>query len=267
LLSPLLGRELSLSTLSLVSNLLKAENCAELIALIRGKTKREAEELLISYRPQSKPRESIKPLGIVPAKKEPLGVGSLFPASTVPACAKPLLAVRTFSGEGETKKESPCAELEKRFELRFSITAELKEKLDEARILLSGKYPCGVELEQGKDEALEVLLEKKSPKRRSERRNKNKEKRGARKPREQTQHSRHIPQKLRDEVYQRDGGCCAYVGSDGKRCASTFDLELHHVDPYSKGGGHSLENLKVCCRRHNALMAELDYGEKLVNST
>ena len=68
----LLNKELSLSTLSLASNVLNAENKMEVIVLIRAKTRREAEELLARYHPRPKPREVIKPLAtaktVVPHK-------------------------------------------------------------------------------------------------------------------------------------------------------------------------------------------------------
>jgi hypothetical protein len=46
------------------------------------------------------------------------------------------------------------------------------------------------------------------------------------------------------------------VGSDGKRCNSTWDLEIHHDGtPYAHGGGHDINNLKLLCAAHNILEA------------
>jgi len=156
---------------------------------------------------------------------------------------------------------------EQRYELRFSVDAELFARLEEAKSLLSGKYPKGVKLEDVFEEALEVLLEKRSPKRRDARREK-------RKPKEAPvkQHStgpkvgRHIPQSIRDQVYQRDQGCCSFIGQDGQRCASRFDLEVHHINPFARGGGHQLDNLALRCRAHNLHEAERDFGKEFIAS-
>ena len=49
-------------------------------------------------------------------------------------------------------------------------------------------------------------------------------------------------------VYERDGYCCAFVGADGKRCGSTWQLELHHREPAPLTGSSRPEDLEVRCR-------------------
>lgn len=56
--------------------------------------------------------------------------------------------------------------------------------------------------------------------------------------------SRHIPQKIRIEVWNRDGGCCVW-------CKSTENVEYDHVNPVSKGGASTAENLQLLCRGCN----------------
>jgi 5-methylcytosine-specific restriction endonuclease McrA len=63
--------------------------------------------------------------------------------------------------------------------------------------------------------------------------------------------TRHIPLAVRDEVYRRDKGSCTYRSADGIRCCSRVAVELDHVMPYSMGGAHSAENLRLLCARHN----------------
>jgi hypothetical protein len=72
--------------------------------------------------------------------------------------------------------------------------------------------------------------------------------------------SRHIPAAVRRLVYARDGGRCAYRDRNGMRCARRHDLEFHHKHPFAHGGDHSPANLALMCRAHNALLAEQDYG-------
>jgi 5-methylcytosine-specific restriction endonuclease McrA len=72
--------------------------------------------------------------------------------------------------------------------------------------------------------------------------------------------SRHIPHAVRREVLERDGACCSYVSPDGKRCDQRGFLELHHEEPFGRGGAATTENIRVVCRSHNQLFAERDYG-------
>ncbi|WP_413584872.1 HNH endonuclease [Bdellovibrio sp. HCB274] len=62
---------------------------------------------------------------------------------------------------------------------------------------------------------------------------------------------RYIPASIRNQVWKRDGGCCAYVSPEGKKCDSRYQIQFDHIQLYSKGGGHSLENLRLLCANHN----------------
>ena len=65
---------------------------------------------------------------------------------------------------------------------------------------------------------------------------------------------------VRREVWARDEGCCAFVGTNG-RCAERGFLELHHVVPFADGGEATVENLQLRCRAHNQHEAELWFGK------
>ena len=78
---------------------------------------------------------------------------------------------------------------------------------------------------------------------------------------EQEKRARHIPRSVRDQVFLKCGGSCAFVRSDGKRCGSRHDLEVHHLQPFAKGGEHALGNLSLRCSKHNLYQAKLDFGE------
>jgi hypothetical protein len=69
-----------------------------------------------------------------------------------------------------------------------------------------------------------------------------------------------IPAELRRAVWKRDGGRCAWIGQDGRRCGSRWQLEIDHVDPRSLGETVTLDDLRLCCRPHNFLYAEQVYG-------
>ena len=72
--------------------------------------------------------------------------------------------------------------------------------------------------------------------------------------------SRYVPVTVRKEVWKRDGGCCAFVGSTGHRCNSRHQVQLHHLDPFAMGGRATAANLTLRCRVHNHHAAEQDYG-------
>jgi hypothetical protein len=76
--------------------------------------------------------------------------------------------------------------------------------------------------------------------------------------------SRHIANALRRQVYERDGGRCAFVSADGRRCCARARLEFHHIKPFARGGEATFENIALMCRAHNALLAERDYGREFV---
>ena len=72
--------------------------------------------------------------------------------------------------------------------------------------------------------------------------------------------SRYIPVDVRREVFERDEGCCAFVGVDGRRCRSTYQLQFHHKVPFACGGSATCENLVLYCARHNRHQACQDFG-------
>ena len=67
--------------------------------------------------------------------------------------------------------------------------------------------------------------------------------------------SRHVPAAVKREVWKRDGGQCAFVGTEG-RCTERGFIEFHHVRPYADGGATVVENLELRCRAHNVYEAE-----------
>ena len=72
--------------------------------------------------------------------------------------------------------------------------------------------------------------------------------------------SRHVPREVQRTVWSRDGGRCAFVSPDGRRCAETTFLELHHIHPYALDGPPTGGNIALRCRRHNQYEAERVFG-------
>jgi hypothetical protein len=71
--------------------------------------------------------------------------------------------------------------------------------------------------------------------------------------------SRYIPAAVRRAVSKRDGGRCAFVGTQG-RCDETGFLEFHHVNPFAMDGASTVDNIELRCRAHNQYEADLIFG-------
>ena len=241
------------TTVSLISKFLTENNKEELLGSIVGKSVREVEAVVAEQRPVAeKPRERIKVIAHKSVAKSSI-------KGELPLFAEDLsVKDRTFSAESSTKSE----EIEKRWQLQFSLGGEQKEKLDWVKAHLSTKYPLGLGLEEMLAELLELYLEKHSPERKQERREKRKQRGNNSMRVASEERSRHIPAELRDAVFVRDGGSCTFIGVDGRSCGSCHGVEVDHIVPFSIGGEHSLSNLRLRCRTHNRLEAERVFGRE-----
>jgi hypothetical protein len=53
-----------------------------------------------------------------------------------------------------------------------------------------------------------------------------------------------IPERIRNEVWRRDGGKCV-------ECDSVYNLEFDHLIPVAKGGSNTARNLRILCEPCN----------------
>lgn len=140
-----------------------------------------------------------------------------------------------------------------RSRILFTASEAFVDKLQEAKALLSGKHPKG-SLEAVFSEALDVLIEMKTPKAVAKRIS-----------RHATSHSKHIPVAVQAEVWERDQGRCSFVAENGHTCGEKSFLEYDHVFPWALGGSsHESGNIRLLCRTHNRLVAEQHYGKKFM---
>ena len=61
---------------------------------------------------------------------------------------------------------------------------------------------------------------------------------------EPKQRSRRISQRVKDQVWNRDGGKCV-------ECGTNEDLEFDHIIPHSKGGANTYRNIQLLCEHCN----------------
>lgn len=155
------------------------------------------------------------------------------------------------------------------------------EKFYEAQALLVSKYGKSVNTEAIMEEALELFLEKKSPKRRQEKRALGEKKDSAPKQNNQsnkgkgsvdsnaapgtgTRTTQRVSGKVRDGILHRDGYRCTFIAADGTRCSETRFLEVDHRVPRCHGGANDECNLRCLCRVHNLLVAEQKLGREFL---
>jgi hypothetical protein len=72
--------------------------------------------------------------------------------------------------------------------------------------------------------------------------------------------TRHIPAAVKRFVAERDEMRCRYRDEQGRRCSEGHQLEFHHQFPFGFGGDHRPDGIRLMCKRHNQLLADVDYG-------
>ncbi|MGQ0548163.1 MAG: HNH endonuclease [Armatimonadota bacterium] len=244
---------------------LTLENYRDVLALARHKSKREIEELVARLRLQPPVPDLIRKLPTRTASMGAQGVeaqqapsGSEDHGTSDILLPVPLVSMAAAAQPARRAVVSPLAP--ERYKIQFTADAELHAKLREAQALLRHQIPDG-DLEQIFDRALEALLGQLRKQKLA----------AAARPRQsrlQTSEfepsslprSRRIPAAVRRIVWARDGGHCAFVSTDGRRCAETAFVEFHHVVPYGRGGTSSVNNIQLRCRAHNAYEAERHFG-------
>jgi 5-methylcytosine-specific restriction endonuclease McrA len=145
-----------------------------------------------------------------------------------------------------------------RVRVEFTARAELRDKLDQARQLLSHALPGG-DLGELFERALDALLEQE-----------NRRRFGAGRPRKRRQlkqGSRHVPVEVERAVWERDGAQCSFVDSQGRHCGERHFLTIEHRQPFALGGATTLHNLCLLCKAHNLASARAVFGEEQVGAT
>jgi hypothetical protein len=123
-----------------------------------------------------------------------------------------------------------------RYKVQFTVSRETHDKLRRVQDLLRHSIPDG-DPAAIFDRALTLLLSDLE-------RAKLAATARPRTSRPPTAGSRHIPAAVRREVWTRDGGQCAFVGTHG-RCPERGFLEFHHLEPYATGGPALVENIAL----------------------
>ena len=252
-------REIHLTAVCLLRDYLTPENHLELLAEASRKTKLQVQELLARRFPRPDVRSYVRKLpDPVGQRAEPARAAceaselsplpltqSLLPAPTrAPAPSQPLI--------------EPTSDA--RYRIQLNASSALKEKLELFRALVSHSIPNGdvaAVLERALDLALEQIQKQRFAK--TDRPRRPPGPRGL-KSKRPSLHREHIPNATQREVATRDGLQCTFVSDGGCRCTARAFLQIHHEQPWAKGGSPHSENLRLLCALHNRLLAERDFG-------
>lgn len=242
-LDMLRARRTTLSALhTIAKTLLDASDPNVVLEEIDGASHVEVERAVARRRVVAKPVERVrrKVVAAPPRTDQAMTLARATPAATSSDAELPI----DESAIDDRATAEPV--LEERVQLTLSLSAADFERLEEAKRRLSGKYPKGMTLEQLFLELLAVSERKHEPK--------------PRRAKATRSGSRHVPAATRRAVLARDHVQCTFVAPDGTRCGSRHDLEIDHVVPWARGGGHDPSNLRVLCATHNRRRAELQFG-------
>ena len=272
------GGRLNLISLCMVRNLLCTGNELDLLNNAGTLLQRELEKFVaarsviagsvaarsVAMAPTGIPAQAPAPL--LPAPKHDqirfLPVSPALPTSDQAAArnASPTSGVG-FSAESKSEGFVKCADeavssndescppnqLSMKVRIHFTADAHLVERIEEAKALLSNTYGAA-SLEQVFSHVLEDFLKRHSARRRELRRFERQKKR-AKQP---SPESRHIPQAVKDAVWLRDGGRCAFMSEDGRRCGEKNFLHYDHITPWATGGSSTdPSNIRLLCAAHN----------------
>lgn len=261
------ANEVNLTTIAMVSHLLTPGNQDELLGRIRGKSQREAKEIIAEYEPRaSVPRDRMEPVVVRVAARLDSEPRLMLP----PGAASTMPASHDACGDSGSQHEKNAAGqvdgtaavvTETYTKISFAAGEVFMKKFRKIQSLAWHRLPANPSVEQVLELAMDGFLEKEDPKARRERREARKERTATgasvtKDERTSEQPPRYIAAAVRDEVFSRDAGRCAFVGLSGRRCSSTQALQMDHLVPVARGGRGTPDNLRLLCAYHNRMEAE-----------
>jgi hypothetical protein len=239
---------LHLSALGELGPYLTEDNHEELLRAASGKTKRQVQALLAERFPKPDVPSAIRRLAeqaaliaVAPSNAQ-ASQSETSPPPSPPAPARAASRVEPLSAA--------------RYEVRFTASEELRQKLELCKDRLSHVNPSG-DLAVVLERAVDLLLAELEKTRLGK-----------------TERPRRVPppadpgtvtRAARREVFERDGERCAYVDEEtGRRCEARALLQIDHQEPRALGGRGQVDNLRLLCAPHNRLVAKQRLGRERV---
>jgi 5-methylcytosine-specific restriction endonuclease McrA len=300
LLEAIAAGELHLTGLLMLGPHLTPANQAEVLARAKFRTKKELTKLVRELNPLPSVPDLVEPLGLVrermPANPTWAQVAASLSPSVreLPEAERPDAWANDRIDHADEAFPAPALPVgpvpsdllpvtgPQHFLMQFATVEEHVHLVERAKALLARRQPT-ITLGELHREAMKLLVHALEQQKFSVTRRTNKlvaatpqgepetetetkteteteRELGPAAPKSPRQRGRYVPAAVRREVYRRDGARCAYVDARGERCRETHYLELHHLQPFAKGGAHAVSNLTLRCAAHNALAAEHDFG-------
>ena len=254
ILDGLASGDLNLTSIRLLAPHLTTENCAEVLEEARNCSRRQIETLVARLNPLPDVPAQIRKLPARILATAAAAEAPTTPLPTEPLSETPTRSVPVIAAPSRRDKVLPLAP--ERFKVQFTASASLHENLRRAQDLLRHRIPNG-DLSQVFELALNALVERLE-----------KERFAAtdrpRKSRGVASGSRTIPAEVKRAVWMRDGGRCAFIDNQNRRCDETGFLEFHHLVPHGREGEATITNIALRCRAHNQFEAVLDFGPWIV---
>jgi HNH endonuclease len=240
---------INLTVVGLLAPHLTEENHRTLLEAARHKSKRDVEYLVATVKPQPDVPTSVRKLPAAKSSDTP-------PTPLPPQESTHADVVSPTANRQSASSSAPVVRplAPERYKVQFTVSRQTYEKLRRVQDLLRHSVPNG-DPAAVFDRALTALLSELE-------RTKLAATARPHVPQAQPAASRHIPAAVKREVWKRDGGRCAFVGTNG-RCAETGFLEFHHVRPFADGGPGTIDNIELRCRAHNAYESEQYFGTGL----
>ncbi len=251
--------QVHLTGLRLLAPHLTSENQCEILAEAAGKSKREIEELVARLSPQPAVPTVVRKL---PDRPNPppealpaFSFGTARPTAPPDSSAALAFAAPPAPAPRRYERAVIAPLSEETFKFQFTASRECRDKLRHAQDLLRHRIPDG-DLATIFETALDLLIEQVKKERFATGR------KVRQAPTEDTDEScsRHIPDAIKREVFERDGGRCAFTDERGRRCAETGALEFDHRDGFARTHLHRADRIRLPCRAHNQHAAEQMYG-------
>jgi hypothetical protein len=259
ILDVLRSGKVHLAGLRLLAPHLTTENQDRVLAEAAGKSKRDIEELVARLAPQPPVPTIVRKLpdrGNSVAESPTLSFDSTVATALPESSAAPAFVSPTPAGPRRDERRARIAPLaEDTFKFQFTASRACHGKFREAQELLRHRIPNG-DVGAIFEKALDLLIEKVK----KERFATGGKPRAVPTGKTDSSPSRHIPDAVKREVFERDGGCCTFTADDGRRCAETGALEFDHLDGFARTRLHRADRIRLLCRAHNQHAAEQMYG-------
>ena len=232
---------LSLTAVVLLSKSLSRENVDELLAAAANKSCQEIRDLLAERVPKPD----------VPTSVEPLMVASTGSQNLLTSESESSPVMKRVDLPTMQSKVEPLSP--ESYAIHFTFSREEHELLRYAQALMGHTIPPG-DIVKVVVEGLRDLVQR-LEKTKFAATSRPRASRGSANP-----GTRYVPAEVKRAVWERDEGQCTFVGSGGQRCQARTMLEFDHIEAFARGGGATVEGMRLLCRAHNQYAAEQTFG-------